>query len=179
MEPKKGALIMHTPPRWAVACAWLVPVTILPSAIWRLSYLFRFDGPLDALFGHGGWYLALLSAGSVALGLLTVGLVRPWGEIYPKWIPVLGGEPVPAKSVATAAFTGGGIITALVIYATIGVLFDPPVHPTPLIGADEPAEPQPGIDVLRWYLPLVLWPPLLIAVAADYRRRHTPIRARD
>jgi hypothetical protein len=30
----------------------------------------------------------------------------------------------------------------------------------------------PGWEVLRWYLPLLLWGPLLLVITRDYRRRH-------
>jgi hypothetical protein len=39
------------------------------------------------------WALGLVAA---AGGALTLGLVRPWGQRVPLWVPVLGGRPVPA-----------------------------------------------------------------------------------
>jgi uncharacterized membrane protein YjgN (DUF898 family) len=57
----------------------LVPLTILPSAIWRSSMLVTDDRGFVHAFTGGRWYLMLLSVLSMSLGLLTVGLVRPWG----------------------------------------------------------------------------------------------------
>jgi hypothetical protein len=39
-------------------------------------------------------------------------------------------------------------------------------------GRTGPAHPPPGSEVLRWYVPLLAWGPLVLAVAADFRRRH-------
>jgi hypothetical protein len=41
-----------------------------------------------------------------------------------------------------------------------------------LVGEDQPDMPPPGWDVGVWYLPLLLWAPLVLAVTWDYRRRH-------
>ncbi|MCF2434810.1 hypothetical protein LV779_08895 [Streptomyces thinghirensis] len=35
---------------------------------------------------------------SEALALLTLGLVRPWGEVVPRRVPLLGGRPVPVMA---------------------------------------------------------------------------------
>jgi hypothetical protein len=57
---------------------------------------------------------AMLATVAVGGALLTVGLIRPWGEIYPRWIPYLRGKPVkprtaiiPASLVAVLIFTAG------------------------------------------------------------------------
>jgi len=93
---------IHTPrptprrPEWA---AHAIPLCVLPSSLWRLG----------ALFVPGDWYatrltvpaafsLVFLSVFSEALALLAFGLVRPWGEVVPGWIPLLGGRRVPPSS---------------------------------------------------------------------------------
>ena len=42
-----------------------------------------------------------------ALALLTLGLVRPWGEIVPVWVPRLGGRRIPPAAVVVPATAGG------------------------------------------------------------------------
>jgi hypothetical protein len=59
-----------------------------------------------------GAFMAMLALGGAGL---TFGLVRPWGEVYPPWIPRLGGRPVRPRTAiipATAVsflMTGAGI----------------------------------------------------------------------
>jgi hypothetical protein len=36
-----------------------------------------------------------------------------------------------------------------------------------------PLHPVPGWDILRYYLAMVTWGPLVVAVACDYRSRRT------
>jgi hypothetical protein len=35
------------------------------------------------------YLLAVLPAAQLGLALLTVGLIRPWGEVFPRWLPAL------------------------------------------------------------------------------------------
>ena len=46
--------------------------------------------PLTARIGEAG--LATLAIGG---GTVTLGLIRPWGEIWPRWVPFLAGRRVP------------------------------------------------------------------------------------
>ncbi len=57
-----------------------------------------------------------LSVISMAAALLIVGLASPWGEILPRWIPLLGGRRVPARGVDGVAVVGASIIEALTTY---------------------------------------------------------------
>ncbi len=162
------------PARWAVVAAYTVPVCVLPSAIWRVT-------PAETTVG---WYLVFLSVFSMALALLTLGLVHRWGEHLPRR---LGGRPLPAHAVARAALTGGGMLVAVCVYFFVNQAFDL-VGPSqgqsqgqgwgPAGLRDGVVHEPPGWEVLRYYLPLVAWGPLLIAVALDYRRRMVTPRSR-
>lgn len=161
-------------PRWAVLCAWTVPLTVLPSAAWRASLVLGEDDWLRAI-GDGGWCLLLLSVLSVGLGALTIGLVRPWGEVWPRWVPLLAGREVPARPVAIAAWLGASVIMLLPVYVIVYRLFLP-FDVRPLIDPDGIVHPAPGLDVLSFYFPMLAWGPLLLAVATDYLRRRSPVR---
>jgi hypothetical protein len=73
-----------------------VPLTTVPSIIWRMGSLLgglvSGDNPC---FGPGTpmweqlYLLAVLPAAQLGLALLTVGLIRPWGEVFPRWLPAL------------------------------------------------------------------------------------------
>ena len=90
-------------PRWATVAAHLVPLVTLPSALWRLPLALGFS--MGVLESSGvavhvtGWesvYVLALSVVSEGAALLTLGLVRPWGEHVPDWIPADRRPPHPA-----------------------------------------------------------------------------------
>ena len=165
------------PPRWAVWSAWAIPLTILPSAIWRLWAVFEEEPGGPHAFLNDGWYLVLLSALSMVLGLLSLGLVRSWGLALPRWVPLLGGRPVHHRLAAATAHTGGWIIVALTLYALWNVTFGNLFTFEPVLGPPAPDElAPPDLSVLRWYRPMIFWGPLLIALATDYGRRTAAAR---
>ncbi|TWD79827.1 hypothetical protein FB561_0893 [Kribbella amoyensis] len=104
---------------WATVVAVLCP---LPYGLLRMTWLLPnpigFDAAeLDAepgikLFGLG---LGLIS---LAAGVATLGLIRPWGEIWPRWIPFLAGRPVPIK----AAVVPGTIAATLLVVSSVSLL---------------------------------------------------------
>jgi hypothetical protein len=147
-------------PTWAKLAAWAVPLTTIPSITWRLGNVLGGLGSGDpCVVGAGAplveqLYLLVVPPGvQLALALLTVGLIRPWGEVLPRWLPLLGGRQVPV-GVAVGAATGGAVLVA--VWLWIGVVMDLlGVQPTPL----EPVPPGcsvPWWDVLRWYTPMLL-----------------------
>lgn len=148
--------IAHPPPRWAVAAAWAVPVCVLPSSVWRVSLLAGDDLRLDA----EGWYLVVLSAGSVGLALLTLALVYP--------------VPVPAWVAVVPAVTGGLLLVAISGYVGLNAVFGFVETGPVLIGPERSKavrRPEPGGWVAVAYLPLLFWGPLVLAVARDRWRR--------
>lgn len=51
-------------------------------------------------------------------GLVTLGLAHRWGQVFPRWVPALGGRRVPRP---LALVPGGIVATALTSYGLIGV----------------------------------------------------------
>ncbi|MFD9575552.1 hypothetical protein ACFWBI_37755 [Streptomyces sp. NPDC059982] len=162
-------------PRWAVRAAHVAALTALPAGFWRLllaaGYLGGYTEAGYQALGVTGWgaaYVASLSVATEALALLTLGLVRPWGEVLPRWVPFLAGRRVhPLAAVVPA---GLGAVALTVIWTPFALWW---------------AIPHPGMTALGstvagfLYLPLVAWGPLLGAVTFSYyRRRHAtgPIR---
>lgn len=154
-------------PPWARRAAAAALWTSLPSALWRFAVVAGLPLGLarseyDAMLIPGWGYLVVpaLSVLQEALAFLTLGLVRPWGEVWPRWIPRLGGRPVPVPAAVVPAVLGALCCTAY------GVLF---VWTT--LHAD--------MEITRWgawvmnacYVPLVAWGPLLAVVTVHYHRR--------
>ncbi|MFG1872680.1 hypothetical protein [Micromonospora arborensis] len=158
------------PSPWAVWAAYAVPLCVLPSAVWRLSLVFTDEAVTT-------WYMIFLSVLSMVLALATLGLVHRWGQQVPQWVPLLGGRPIPARPVVLVALTGGSLLVAICAYFLLNQRFHF-VRPDWVgVGGDEPAHPPPGWEILRYYTPLLAWGPLVIAVAADYKRRARSLAA--
>jgi hypothetical protein len=83
-----------------------------PYAVLRLTWLtpwpygfINTELPPDARI----WGL-LLSAGAWAGIVLTIGLIRPWGEVFPRWMPFAAGQPVPVWVAAVPGATVAAIL---------------------------------------------------------------------
>ena len=159
---------VESAPRWAVHAAHLVVVTALPSGLWRLALAMGFraghteQGYLDRVGDTtGAIYVVVLSIVAEGFALLTLGLVRPWGEVAPRWIPVIGGRVIPPKAVVIPASIGAAILFFLW---------------TPFLfwwNIPDDTLTTTGHTVVGFlYLPLVAWAPLLAAITVDFHRRH-------
>lgn len=149
----------------AVACPVLYAVT-------RLAWFMGIPLGLDPEFFDSvqpilanGLVLGVLALGGA---VLTIGLTRPWGEMFWRWLPFVGGKPVPmafvrrfAYSVALLVTSGGAFfIRAKLAGKDLGI-------------APEGAENQWGA-----WLPEMVWPLWGLAlamatVAYCERRRRT------
>ncbi|MFI7491951.1 hypothetical protein ACIBXA_26580 [Micromonospora echinaurantiaca] len=152
-------------PRWAVRTAHLIPLLTLPSGLWRIALVagvplgtVGVDGPIR------GWlavYIVSLSVLSEALALLAIGLVRPWGETFPRWLPLVGGRRVPPAFAVTAATAGAVALILIWGYAAVNMVLRDVTGFTPA-----------GFALVAvCYAPLLLWGPLLLALTAAYHRR--------
>ncbi|MFH9723612.1 hypothetical protein ACH4M4_11670 [Streptomyces sp. NPDC017254] len=154
-------------PRWAVLAAHAVPLVTLPSGLWRLALVAGLPVTQDAELGAMGVgesvYVVSLSVVSELLAFLTLGLVRAWGEIFPRWMPFLGGRRVNPAAATGAALAGAAGLCGLVawgVYASYAGL-----------GPGIPATPAQDALLVACYAPLLAWPVLLTAVAVAYHRR--------
>lgn len=168
-------LLVPPPPRWAVCAAHVAAWSTVPSGVWRVALVlgvpvgvmereeFLAAFPDDS-FLIGMVYVLLIGAVAEAASYLTLGLVRPWGEVMPRWIPFLGGSPVDHRLAILAASLGALMVTVLWWVLFFGGLLTSP-SPDPGISAGEAL----FVDT---YAPLLLWGPLLAAVTWSYHRRH-------
>jgi hypothetical protein len=169
------------PSRWTVRTAHLITLLVLPSGLWRIGLAFGFPmgirvaAGVDASSGlvHGWGLLPVLglTALSEAVSLLSLGLVRPWGEVVPRWVPIVGGRRVPPVAATVAAATGAVALTIIWTFATLNffalTVFGTPGHG--FVFANGWWEAL----LVACYLPLLLWGPLLLLVTwAYFRRRH-------
>lgn len=156
--------------RWAQWAAHVAVLTTLPSGLWRVALAVGlpvgyspaaartlFDAP-----GSGSIYLIGLSVVLEGLALLTLGLVQPWGEVVPHWIPLLGGRRVAPMAAVIPAAAGAVALTFLWGTVAISWWF------TPGDGALS-ASARTAVGLL--YVPLAAWGPLLAAVTFGYYQR--------
>lgn len=152
-------------PAWAHRAAHLIPLLTLPSGLWRIAlvvgvpimdYGYQMHTPERV-------YIVSLSVVQEAVALLCLGLVRPWGEVAPGWIPFIGGSRVRPMAAVAPALSGAVILSVLWAYIFARL---------PFVGFYDSFDGTfDTVLVTACYLPLLAWGPLLAAVALDYRRR--------
>ncbi|MDG4821468.1 hypothetical protein O7635_06310 [Asanoa sp. WMMD1127] len=155
------------PVRWGTAVTYAAaaaPAAYAASRLgWALAHLFGSDKEMIA---DGDFALIATGLGGFALvgAWLTIGLVRPWGERFPRWMIGLAGRRVPIR-LATIPAT---MVAVAVAAASASFLSDPNVLRDITSG-----------DLA--FLPMALWPlwsvTLLLATYAYHRRRTAPTAA--
>jgi hypothetical protein len=140
--------------RWATGVAVAVP---LLYALDRLAWLAGINlGVSDELVSNVKdtdlRYAALgLALGAIGGAVLTLGLAQRWGEVFPRWIPVLRGRRVPpAVAVVPASFVAIAVTSAGLTVVRMLVTQRTSL-PTEDLGA---------------VLPMVLWPFWGVALGA-------------
>ncbi|WP_020578123.1 hypothetical protein [Actinopolymorpha alba] len=168
--PRASALARPlTVPRWATVAAHITACLTIPSGLWRIALvvglpLTKYDTSLVPV--RERLYIVSLSLVAEILAVLTLGLVQPWGEVMPRWVPLLGGRRIPPLAAVIPASLGSVALVALSIFATYNLTIREPLG-TPI---------QQGL-LIACYVPLLAWGPMLAAVTvAYYRRRRAEVR---
>lgn len=157
-------------PRWAVLAAHAVPLATLPSGLWRIALVAGLPVADEPVSGWGAvLYVLGLSVVSEGLALLTLGLVRGWGEVVPGWIPLLGGRRVRPLAAVVPALLGAAGLFLLMGWFTYAQYAG--------LGSGVTDSAVKEAILVACYAPLVLWAPLLVAVTVAYYRRRTGHRA--
>ena len=119
--------------RWGKWLAYIAAIAPLPYAITRFSWALGIPlgverqvledfvkvNPMATLTE---WVFGGLCIGG---GLLTLGLIQKWGEIFPSWLPLFGGKRVPIliavipASIVSIALTSAGFTFTLGYFAII------------------------------------------------------------
>lgn len=163
--------LVSRPVRWAAKGAAL---TLLPTGVWRVSIALGAPSgfsPPNAMHDvePGGFfsiYMIVLSIFAECLGLLTLGLVQRWGEVLPRWVPLLGGRRIPTLAAVIPASLGALILIPLTIVAALH-WNEPDTN-----GAPDAPTGTAEVIMNLCYAPMLLWGPLLaVATVAYYRRR--------
>jgi len=84
----------------------------------------------------GDSYLFFLNAVAVLPAILAVALVRPWGLIFPRWVPLLAGRRVPRLLLLAPGYGLSVFLMLFTLYASVLIWFqlnDPRVIFSPWI----------------------------------------------
>ncbi|WP_106849972.1 hypothetical protein [Blastococcus sp. Marseille-P5729] len=140
-------------------------------AVTRIAWVLGIPLGLDAEFlesiqsiVNNGLVLGLLAVGGA---VLTIGLLRPWGEVFPRWMPFVGGKPVPVRFVTRFACGVAFLVAAASAYFIRAMVTGSEISMAPA-GAER-----------YWgaWLPEMVWPVWALALAvaavayAERRRR--------
>lgn len=151
-------------------------VCTLPYGLVRLTWLTPWPllGPGEQMAADIRLWGLLLGSGSLLGFVLTLGLIRPWGERFPRWIPRLAGRSVPVA----AAAAPGGLVATIVCASAAPML----VRLTLTAGGG-------GVGVNSWtqrlgaaiLFPFWLWGPTLALAVWGYvlHRRGVPCAVRS
>ena len=151
--------------RWAIAVAVVVPLIYAATRwAWVLGIPVGVSNGFLSMGQANGGFWSGAALGTVAVGgaILTFGLCQRWGEIFPRWIPILAGRPVPIWLVVAPA------ILVSILVTTAGLMY---IRQTVLGTVPFPLPTYWGATV-----PELLWPIWGAALGAAtlayyYRRR--------
>lgn len=140
--------------RVAVAVAMAVPIGY---AITRFGWLLGVPVGISEEFLASISQITPIGAGLGTLALigaaLTLGLVQRWGEVWPRWVPVLRGRPIPPRGPASAA------LAVAVPIAAAGLMYI-----RKMIAGAQIGPPGAESELGAW-LPEMLWPLWAAALA--------------
>ncbi len=147
---------------------WRRPITIaaalcpMPYALLRMTWLTPWPIGFDAatLEAQPEMRLFGLLLGFAALGgsVLTIGLISRWGVVFPAWLPVLRGRPVPVMA---------AVVPGLAVAAAITVAGHSVVQQAFTEGWDVEGFTMVGLLLF----PFPVWGPLLGAATLAYWQR--------
>ncbi|SIN13263.1 hypothetical protein SAMN04489832_3283 [Micromonospora cremea] len=158
----------HDPARWGAVAVWIaagVPVLYATTRwAWALGVPFGFSAAelrqMDQELPGIWWVGAAMGSMGLIGSVLTVGLIRPWGEAFPRWIPVLRGRRVPVALAVVPAMAVAMLVTSA------GLMFARALYVNPSMGNWAAMGPS-----LLW----PVWGAALAVAAVAYRlRRQTP-----
>lgn len=159
---------------WATGIAMAVPIGYaITRYAWALGIPLGVTQDLLHELGPSVAAGAMLATLGIGGAVLTWGLTRPWGEVFPRWMPVIGRRRVPVPIAVVPA----SIVAAAV--ASAGLMF----WRFHLAGEFGTYFPGTEADVAAW-LPELFWPLWGAALAAAtyayvLRRRGTADRSRN
>lgn len=126
----RGPLATFREPRWAVPMTYAAGILALPYPIVRIAWALGVPLGMPGDYVDGWGWLERLGVGVVFGGLpvggaiLTIGLVRPWGEVFPRWIPRLRRSRVPIAAVVVPGMWAALLLSQMGLRVTTWAIAD-------------------------------------------------------
>lgn len=164
-------------PGWAQVAGWLSLLMPLPAVLWRVAMLAGVDvGFADAgqfrSSAGGIGYVLTLEIVSVLAAILCFGLIRPWGERVPGWLPGAG-RAIP-RWLPLALGTIGLVVMVILLGQTLADII------AGALGASDAWQPYAGMSPgqmalwLACYIPFYAWPIAVAVALIGYGLRRRP-----
>ncbi|RSO31073.1 hypothetical protein DMH15_24890 [Streptomyces sp. WAC 06725] len=125
-RPENTVAEVPPPPRWAVRAAYAsalsATVGFIPiHAVWALGIpLWADERKFREWYAVGGGpYLFVLSVLALLAGVLALSLARPWGLVFPRWVPLLAGRAVPRRTLTATAFAVSSFLLLYTVWAAV------------------------------------------------------------
>ncbi len=142
---------------------------MLPTVIWRVLVGLGIDlgtptawRAAEQIPGSGTLYVLGLSVVELGAACLTLLLVRPGGDVVPRWSPIAAGRRLLMGVVTAIALAGALVVTLLCVLS---------IRSWPAV------DPFAGVAGSAWstlcgacYLAALLWPPALVVTLIGYVR---------
>ncbi|GAA3381824.1 hypothetical protein [Cryptosporangium minutisporangium] len=120
------AHLVPPPPRHAVRAAYAAAASatigFLPlHVIWALGIPLFADPDLFRPWYQdgGGVYLLTLNLLALLPAVLAVALIRPWGLVFPRWVPIVRGHRVPRMLLIAPGAALSGFLLAYTAFAAV------------------------------------------------------------
>lgn len=92
-----------------------------------LHLVWAFGIPLFAAEGRfrpwyedgGGLYLFVLCGMALLPAVLSMALIRPWGVVFPRWVPLLAGRRVPRHLLVVPGYGVAALLLSYSVYAIV------------------------------------------------------------
>jgi hypothetical protein len=119
---------------WGRYAVWVAAILPVCYAVTRLAWALGIPLGFSTATLHGmdrenpGIWIGGAALGALAaLGsVLTFGLIRPWGEVFPRWVPILHGRRIPSPLAVVPAAIIAFLVTSAGLMMTRVLL----THPT-------------------------------------------------
>ncbi|MGK4585319.1 hypothetical protein [Kitasatospora sp. HPMI-4] len=125
-RPEPAAADVPPPSRRALRAAYAsalsATVGFIPlHSVWALGTPLWADGSKFRTWyaGGGGPYLFVLCGMAAMAGVLALSMVRPWGLVFPRWVPLVAGRRVPPRTLASTAFTVAAFLLLYTVWAAV------------------------------------------------------------
>ncbi|WP_411137748.1 hypothetical protein [Streptomyces sp. C10] len=154
--------------RAAYASALSATLGFIPlHAVWALGIpLWADEGRFRDWYDLGGGpYLFVLSGLALLAGVLALSLVRPWGLVFPAWVPLARGRRVPRRTLTATAYSVAAVLLLYTAWAAAQLT----LH----FGDDGIFSPWTVVYGIPQFL---VWGIGLLIAAHSYRTRTSPSR---